>query len=476
MPSNTGETFMHNGEPNSNDGEPLPSNTNFQMDHDSFPTNSNGTVGDNTAPDVSGDVNEVYRDYHLELDAGNFIPADTIPPPSTSKQSDDWTPYHSQMEFKTANFLYNKVQMSAGNIDKLMHLWGLSLTQHKDAPPFADHQDLYLTIDKTLIGDVTWQSFSMQYTADVDPTSNPTPWMNATYTTWFRDPRAIIRNMLGNPDFKNEMDYAPYCEWKGQGDSATRQWHNVMSGDWAWDQMDEIAKDTTTHGSTFVPVILGSDKMTVSVATGQNDYYPLYASIRNIHNNVQRAHCNAVAVIGFLAIPKNDPNFQKFKKQLFHSSLSRILSSLKPAMSVPEVVQFGDGHFRCVVYGLGPYIADYPKQLVLGCVVQNWCAKCFAYPDNLDSGEGGLRSREVVDTLCDEVDSGVLWDEWGVISDIPFTNDFPHADIHQLLALDILHQVIKGAFEDHLMLRLGWYLLATLKQSVCRQRSRTSLG
>lgn len=44
-------------------------------------------------------------------------------------------------------------------------------------------------------------------------------------------------------------------------------------------------------------------------------------------------------------------------------------------MSVPEVVQFGDGHFRCVVYGLGPYIADYPEQLVLGCVVQNWCAK-----------------------------------------------------------------------------------------------------
>jgi hypothetical protein len=44
-------------------------------------------------------------------------------------------------------------------------------------------------------------------------------------------------------------------------------------------------------------------------------------------------------------------------------------------MSVPEVVQFGDGHFRRVVYGLGPYIADYPEQLVLGCVVQNWCAK-----------------------------------------------------------------------------------------------------
>ena len=31
----------------------------------------------------------------------------------------------------------------------------------------------------------------------------------------------------------------------------------------------------------------------------------------------------------------------------------------------------------------------------------------------------------------------------------PFTNDFPHADIHELLALDLLHQIIKGAFKDH---------------------------
>jgi hypothetical protein len=55
----------------------------------------------------------------------------------------------------------------------------------------------------------------------------------------------------------------------------------------------------------FAPVILGSDKTTVSVATGQNDFYPLYASLANPHNSVRRAHRNAVALIGFLAIPKS---------------------------------------------------------------------------------------------------------------------------------------------------------------------------
>jgi len=59
------------------------------------------------------------------------------------------------------------------------------------------------------------------------------------------------------------------------------------------------------HGAMLVPIILGSDKTTVSVVTGQNDYYPLYLSIGNIHNNTRRAHRNSFVLIAFLAIPKS---------------------------------------------------------------------------------------------------------------------------------------------------------------------------
>jgi Plavaka transposase len=55
----------------------------------------------------------------------------------------------------------------------------------------------------------------------------------------------------------------------------------------------------------FVPVILGSDKTTVSVATGHTEYYPLYAAIGNTHNGLRRAHRNALVLIAFLAIPKS---------------------------------------------------------------------------------------------------------------------------------------------------------------------------
>jgi Plavaka transposase len=149
----------------------------------------------------------------------------------------------------------------------------------------------------------------------------------------------------------------------------------------------------------FVPIILGSDKTVVSIATGNNEYWPIYLSIGNIHNNTRRAHRNGVVLLGFHSIPKSkffiyslmswaltslitaekkhagSSKYRKFRRQLFHSALSIILSSLRPAMEHPEVVWCSDGHFRRAIYGIGPYIADYPEQCLLACIVQGWCPK-----------------------------------------------------------------------------------------------------
>ena len=69
---------------------------------------------------------------------------------------------------------------------------------------------------------------------------------------------------------------------------------------------DEIAKNPANYSAAFCPVILGSDKTTVSVATGQNEYYLLYLSNGVVYNNVCRAHRNALTLIAFLAIPKSE--------------------------------------------------------------------------------------------------------------------------------------------------------------------------
>lgn len=54
---------------------------------------------------------------------------------------------------------------------------------------------------------------------------------------------------------------------------------------------DIIYRDNpATQGTIYCPLVLDSDKTTVSVATGQLEYWPVYLSIGNIHNNVRRAH------------------------------------------------------------------------------------------------------------------------------------------------------------------------------------------
>ena len=74
----------------------------------------------------------------------------------------------------------------------------------------------------------------------------------------------------------------------------------------------------------------------------------------------------------------------------------------------------------------------------------------------------------------------MLWDQYGLVGDLvvfihlvtvlpiyssdcdtsqPFTNDFPRADIHELIAPDLLHQLIKGTFKDHLVSWVGEYLV-----------------
>ncbi|KAG1838854.1 hypothetical protein DFJ58DRAFT_718665 [Suillus subalutaceus] len=185
---------------------------------------------------------------------------------------------------------------------------------------------------------------------------------------------------------------------------------------------DIISEDPANHGSTFVPLIVGSDKTTVSVTTGHTEYHPLYLSIgNNIFNSVRHAHCNGVVLVGFLDYPRKN---------------------------IYKTVDFCNYHWQ--LFGLGPYIADYPEQVLLSGIVTGWCLKYLNNCKDLN-GEGLslLQCREHTDLLIEELNRMKLWIQ---------IRDFPRGDIHELLSPDLLHQIIKDTFKDHLVTWVEQYL------------------
>ncbi|KIK31994.1 hypothetical protein CY34DRAFT_51728, partial [Suillus luteus UH-Slu-Lm8-n1] len=81
-----------------------------------------------------------------------------------------------------------------------------------------------------------------------------------------------------------------------------------------------------------------------------------------------------------------------------------------------KVTHFGDGHFHRIIYGLGPYIADFEEQ-VLECIVKCWCTQCLASRLNLN--EDALdRCCEHVDALVEEGTLLGIWDDYGIVGDL----------------------------------------------------------
>lgn len=168
---------------------------------------------------------------------GYDLPLDAPPPPFPERQEDDYEPYGSQANFELADFLYRKEQMSGNNIDELMEIWAAHQSaQYNDdddpsPPPFANAQDLYNTIDATELGDVPWQGIAITYDDEVP--DNPPNWMFTPYEVWYRDPLLMMESQIGNRDLGNDMDYAPKQVFS---QTRTRQFCDLMSGDWAWGQ------------------------------------------------------------------------------------------------------------------------------------------------------------------------------------------------------------------------------------------------
>ncbi|KAI9435153.1 hypothetical protein H4582DRAFT_1817832 [Lactarius indigo] len=408
---------------------------------------------------------------------GRFLRDLSQPPTSEllESRSNPWLPFSDRLAYEWAHYHYIHLQSSAGDIQRGLDLWRATVmmyqTDHSscDGVPWKSATEMYGTIDSISAGGVGWTTYQLSYSGP-QPTGAAPQWMQETYELNVRDVLSVFKEQLASKEFDGEFEYTPYEEYNKNG---SHIYSNLMSGNWAFREADTISQDKTTHGAMFVPIVAGSDKTTVSVATGHQEYHPVYASLGNITNTARRGHGSGVVPVAFLPIPttskrqRTKTSFQMFCRQLYHSCLELVFAPLKPYMTEPKVMKCPNGHFRRVIFGLGPYIADYPEQVWLAGTVSKWCPKCDALPADLDGSGSHQRSHTKTDLLIKMFDPTVLWDDFGLRHNIvPFTYSFPRADIHELLAPDLLHQLIKGVFKDHLVEWVVEYLHLAHREKV----------
>ncbi|KAJ6464432.1 hypothetical protein C8R45DRAFT_840248 [Mycena sanguinolenta] len=333
----------------------------------------------------------------------------------------------------------------------------LPIISDRAKPSFSGKNEFFDKID-SLPGGVKWQCKVLDVKGDLpDLEEDPTgaTMRREQVELWWRDPVECVKELLGNPVFRDVMRYAPEKLYADEGETIEIV-NEMWTASWWW----EIQK-RLPPGATIAPIILSSDKTMLSNFRGDNSAWPVYLTIGNIGKETRRqVSSHATVLIGYLPIPKFDcfdKNTRSLAKyRLFHECMTVIMQSIIAAGKSGVPMVCADSMVRLVWPIFAAYVADYPEQCLIACCKENRCPICRVKPN--DRGDHQTHEpRDMRETLYlmqrqQAGEKDPVFEADGIRAVYPpFWAKLPHSDIFQSFTPDLLHQLHKGVFKDHLV-------------------------